>query len=197
MPLCAAPDHAETTARCHECGQAICPTCQVGLGENFYCATCVERAHADLRSAVGAVTSDPNYGGAAAFGLAAALVGSLVWGCFTFSTGIRLGLIAIGIGYVVGMAVVRGAGNKRGQGLQALSVLLTVIGVLGGLFLEAHFTVGKLLATHGAGDKASLILTWHILPRYLQHGISPMTWMIVALGVYQGWVVPRAPRLKV
>jgi len=44
-------------------------------------------------------------------GLAAAIVGAIIWALFTFETGMALGLIAIAVGALVGLAV-RKVGNS-------------------------------------------------------------------------------------
>ena len=59
------------------------------------------------------------------YGGGAALLGSLVWYAVARITGMELGIIAIGIGLLVGVAVKKGSRARGGRGYQALAMALT------------------------------------------------------------------------
>jgi hypothetical protein len=66
---------------------------------------------------------------ASAFGLAAATAGALLWYAIRVATDHELGIVAVGVGYVVGKAVRKGSGNWGGRGFQFLAVLLTYLSI--------------------------------------------------------------------
>jgi hypothetical protein len=72
---------------------------------------------------------------ASAAGLAAALVGGIVWGLIVKWTQYELGFVAWGIGFVVGTAVVYGAQNLRGIPFQLVAVVFALLGIIIGKYL--------------------------------------------------------------
>jgi hypothetical protein len=72
---------------------------------------------------------------AALAGLAAAIVGAVIWGLIVRWTDYEVGFVAWGIGFIVGSAVVLGAQGARGLPLQAIAVVLAVVGVVLGKYL--------------------------------------------------------------
>lgn len=190
--VCAAHPDRVTEVSCNECRIPLCQECQVTLGENVYCRPCVERSRASLRQAVSEMTRNPNYLGALGLGLVVALACAYGWGLITNALRAQLSLIAIGVGYAVGLAVVRGSGDKRGTALQVSSLLLTLIGIVGGLFFEFHFAMARVLAERHSQLQPDLATTLRVFPRFLAE-TGVMTWVIVAIGVWQGWTMPKAP----
>jgi signal peptidase I len=83
-------------------------------------------------------TPEPVGGGAIALGLlaglAAAVMGAAVWGWVARWTGYDLGVIAWGIGLLVGAAILV-ATRKRGYELQLVGVVCSLLGVLLGKYL--------------------------------------------------------------
>jgi hypothetical protein len=72
---------------------------------------------------------------AALAGLAAAIVGGVVWGLIVRWSDYEIGFAAWGIGFIVGTAVVFGAQGARGTPLQVLAVVLALAGILLGKYL--------------------------------------------------------------
>ncbi len=62
---------------------------------------------------------------AGGLGLLAAIVGAAIWIGIVRVTGYEIGLVAIGVGILVGTAVRRGSGGRGGWGYQTLAVVLT------------------------------------------------------------------------
>ena len=75
-------------------------------------------------------------------GLAAAIVGGVVWGLIVRWSNYEIGFAAWGIGFVVGTAVVRGAHGSRGTPFQLVAVVLALAGILLGKYL-AFVWVGQ------------------------------------------------------
>ena len=77
--------------------------------------------------------------GAVAGGLAGAILGGAIWYYSITLTGWMLGIVAIGIGYLVGYGVIYGSGQKRAKKLQILSCILTFIALLFGQYLIMQY----------------------------------------------------------
>ena len=77
------------------------------------------------------------YGGAAGF------VGSAFWYGLAAALDARFTVVAIGIGWLVGTAVVIGSGNKRSTSLQWISGTLAVAALLGGEYFILNHLVRK------------------------------------------------------
>jgi hypothetical protein len=93
-------------------GQTLCPSCRAGIAAAF--AAPVEPGRLVL---------------AAALGAGAALAGAFLWWSVRTVTTYELGLIAVAVGFGVGMAVRIGARRRGGWQFQALAVALTYAGV--------------------------------------------------------------------
>jgi len=63
--------------------------------------------------------------GALGLGLLAAALGAAIWIGIVRATGYEIGLVAIGVGLLVGAGVRKGSGGRGGWGYQALAVVLT------------------------------------------------------------------------
>lgn len=82
-----------------------------------------------------------SFGVGLAAAVAAALVGAIAWAIITVVSNYRIGLVAVGIGFLVGLAIERfGGGDRR---LPVAGALIALLGcMLGYLFADAHI-VGK------------------------------------------------------
>jgi hypothetical protein len=144
------------------------------------------------------MTRNINWPRAILAGLVTAALGAVIWDKVEIWFHIRLGLIAIAIGYGVAMAVVWGAGGKRGMGLQVISVIFTLAGIIGGLFLSFHDQV-LAEAARGtfqlpANPGADWFLTVMVFPLVFKE-MGIMTWIIIAFGLFQGFAIPAMPRV--
>jgi hypothetical protein len=73
-------------------------------------------------------------------GLVAALAGAAVWAGITVATEYQIGWIAVGVGFVVGMAI-RVAGKGIDQIFGIVGAVMSLVGVaLGNLFTIVYFT---------------------------------------------------------
>jgi hypothetical protein len=110
----------------------ICPSCSGEIDRQFQ-----------------AETQNPNLVLAVLAGLAAAAAGALVWYGVVAITNYQVGFIAAGTGWLVGMAVVFGSGRKRGPALQAISVIITLVGLVISQWLVLRHFVVEYLAEQG------------------------------------------------
>ncbi|MBB5058494.1 hypothetical protein HDF16_003208 [Granulicella aggregans] len=63
------------------------------------------------------------------YGIAAAIVGSILYAAFTILTNIVIGYFAVGVGYLVGKAMLHATQGLGGRKFQIASAVLTYIGV--------------------------------------------------------------------
>lgn len=91
------------------------------IGNRPGCADCRVLALRQLANS----TSSARFFGALRLGALAAVAGSVCWIIVSKVTGYEVGIVAIGVGWLVGKAVRKGAGGFGGTRYQVMAVLLT------------------------------------------------------------------------
>lgn len=118
---------------CSRCGKPICAKCVVQTPVGGRCRECARISKSPFR-----VVSPQLYARAALYGLAASLGGGLL--IAELGSRFRLfGLLLVGLGYIVGEAVSRGANGRTTQALVVLAGAFTVAGAAGGQALVLLF----------------------------------------------------------
>jgi hypothetical protein len=110
---------------CHQCRLPVHDE-YFTLGEGVYCARCA----AALGELIARGPGLAGFARAFVFGLGAAIGGAVLWGLVTQLTGYEIGLIAIAVGWLVGVAVRRGSGGLGGPAFQVLAILLTYFSIV-------------------------------------------------------------------
>jgi hypothetical protein len=118
-------------------------------------------------------------------GLAAALVGAGTWAAVTYYTNYQIGFMAIGVGYLVGIAM-RKFGHGQSAGFGVLAAALAVIGcVVGNLLSACAFAVDG-LRTEGV-EVTMMELVTSLTPssalEILKEGFSPIDALFYLLAV--------------
>lgn len=112
--------------------QPTCVACRRPIADQYYaagkqlvCPACREAylAHHASGSRVARFLK------ATLLGVGAGLVGATVWFAVRKLTGYEIGLIAVGVGLLVGAAVRTGSNRRGGRGYQVLAVLLTYFAI--------------------------------------------------------------------
>lgn len=128
------------------------------------------------------------------FGSVAAIIGAIIWDKITYYTNYQIGLVAVGVGILVGVAVSRGAGGKSGTALKVMGALLSGIGILLGQALIIMDTARGMSSAGLDALNASPILLFIIsvalVPKVLI--ADPLSLLFVAIGVWQGWQIAGA-----
>jgi hypothetical protein len=108
-----------------------CTLCQQPIATNYYringnmaCEPCTSQAKPNLPT-----DSHAAYSRAILYGIGAAIVGMIVYALFEIATGIIIGYLAIGVGYLVGKAMKRGSNGRGGRRYQIAAALLTYASV--------------------------------------------------------------------
>jgi hypothetical protein len=208
---------------------AECRACRGPLGSSFYlagvqkiCASCAEGARKLLPQGnpTGRILK------AVLLGSLAALAGGLTWAFITYkSEGTIYGIVAIGLGYLVGIAVRKGAGTG-GRGYQALAIGLTYLAIGTGYVGAAIPEIGKSKRPAAAEEKAAtpgkdgpakpaiddepakahaepagclamlVVLGGLLLSAPVMVGLeSPFTYFFLAIALWEAWKLNKGVRL--
>jgi len=137
----------------------------------------------------------PNLTLAAVAGLAAAIVGAVIWAVITVSTKYQIGFMAIGVGFLVGWTV-RAAGKGGAMSYSLIGGAFALFGcLLGNLlsacgFLAAEQSVPLMTVVERALTNPGLAV------ELLQATFSPMDLLFYAIAVYEGFKLARRPTVQ-
>lgn len=137
-----------------------------------------------LDIALGRLRTHQNLVGGAVAGLVAAAVGAAVWAGVTIGTGYQIGWMAVGIGFLVGLAV-----RTVGKGLDP------AFGIVGAVLALLGCGAGNLLAVVGMVAQAQSIAYMDVLSRLdvsvaerlMVATFSPMDLLFYGIAVYEGY----------
>jgi len=135
-----------------------CAQCATPITDRYYTLdshVLCESCHLAFRNAKAPGNAASRFFGAAALGTAAAAIGCALWMVVTELTGYEIGLIAIAIGYLVGMAVHVGARRVGGRVYQLLAVFLTYSAIV---MTYVPMIANEFMATEGAQQEAQTAL---------------------------------------
>jgi hypothetical protein len=181
---------AQPVRRCGSCGAMTSDVdtywYEVGGVMTYLCPTCaldparVREAQArgtDLRRAV-------------IFGLAGGGIAATLWYAIVVATGLEIGLAATGIGALVAIAVLKGAGRHRSARLQVISLVITIAALALGEYLVVRHTVLQVITMKYGPQNVPLFfsgeLVWELLVADIKS--SPATlafWAIAAISALQ------------
>ena len=123
-------------------------------------------------------------------GCVAAAAGAAAWAIVTMISGLKIGWVAVGIGFLVGYAV-RKFGNGSEPMFQVLGAVLSLLGCLGGNLLMVC-----LIASRQENIPLLTVLT-HLQPSVvvdlMVETFRPMDLVFYAIAVYEGYRFSRAP----
>jgi hypothetical protein len=137
----------------------------------------VQRALAHLRR-------EQNFNAAASAGMVAALTGAVIWAAITVATQYQIGWMAVGVGFLVGVAV-----RHFGRGIEPrfgyLGAGLALVGCLAGNFLSL---VGFVSREQHLGFFALLgDVNWAAVPGAMASAANPMDLLFYGLALYEGY----------
>ena len=115
VTYCSFNPGVETALGCGRCGKFICPKCMIQTSVGARCPECAR------------VTKHPTFDVTPSYYLRAAMVGGtlgivggVIWGLLSLVTPFS-GILAIGMGYLMGEAVSVASNRKRGTGLAVIA----------------------------------------------------------------------------
>jgi hypothetical protein len=181
---------------CARCDKAVSERDQVPAGDRIFCRSCYEVLTFELRRAVEEVSANVNYPRATLGAILGGVAGALVWWGFTVLTKIGFGLIAVGIGFLVGHGVVRFTGGKKSRGLQILAVVVGAASFLVAAYLVNMTFINEVLAQRGDAFRVPFPPTSPELAyRVLGVNFGIMKVVFLAIVMYEAWIIPRPPKL--
>lgn len=134
--------------------------------------------------------SEQNLVGGVAAGAGAAALGAGLWAVLTVVTGYQIGFMAVGVGFLVGLAV-----RAAGKGLDP------VFGVAGGALALLGCAAGNLLAVCGLIAQQEAIPILELLSRLdftvarelMVASFTPMDLLFYGIAVYEGYRLSLRP----
>lgn len=204
---------ASTT--CTICNKPICMDCERRLGAQILCESCMTREknrpagitnqtqngaaspESGFARPVSVELAKPNIGMAVLYGFIAAIIGAVIWDKIVFYTHFKLGLVAIGIGIIVGLGVLKGAKSGYSKALPIIGAVMAGFGILLGEYLLLGDMISAEVAKKAIDGQhlsysGQLFLSMLAFPSYLTDTqmMNPLDWIFVLIGVYQGWKLP-------
>jgi D-alanyl-lipoteichoic acid acyltransferase DltB (MBOAT superfamily) len=85
-------------------------------------------------------------------GLLVALLSSVIWYAVVVVTNYQLGIIAIFVGLLVGLGVLKGAGGRSSRQLQISAVVITILAMGLSEYLIVNHLINKSLEAEGGVD---------------------------------------------
>ena len=137
-----------------------------------------------LQSVLAAMQAEQNFPLGTSIGLAAALIGAVVWAVITIVTEYQIGWMAVGVGFLVGIAM-RQFGKGVSMKFGIAGALLALLGcLLGNLFSVCGF-IG---AQEGISPLAVLFqIDFSVALELLKATFSPMDLLFYGIAVYEGY----------
>jgi len=183
---------AATTPTCAQCGRALTPNDRVESGGRLFCRSCYASLRAQLEQYAAALSSDIPYGRAIVGAVLGGAAGALAWWGFTVLTHWALGLLAVGIGLLVGNGTVRFAGGKRSQALQAISVAVALASFLVAIYLVNMTFINQELASQGSAFRIAFPpQRLDLVPRVVAAHFGLMDFLFLAFAIWEAWKIPR------
>jgi hypothetical protein len=135
-------------------------------------------------------------------GGAAAVIAGFVWALIVRLTDYEVGFMALGLGFLVGAAVVVFSGNRRGTALQAVAVAASLVGILAAkYFIFVHVLRRAVLKEYGAEQAAAVVVfSARILGFFFESIVTVLSgydaiWVLLA--VVTAWRLPRGLGIRV
>lgn len=157
----------------------------------FLCESC----RAEAEKALQEETKSPNIAMAIISGVVAATIAGVAWSLFSVLTGYQIGYIAIGVGFLIGWAVIFGSGKKRGPALQLISAAITLITLLVSQYFMVLYYYRKYLLEHKAefpDYNGEWFFVSPLNPDVLKDMFSPMGLVIWGIGIYFAYSLPKS-----
>ena len=130
MPSSDAPQFGKAEYAPQQTARA-CALCGRELGADYYRvknAIACESCAIEAKSAGGSDTHSA-FVKAVMLGVGAAIIGMICYAAFTITTGIEIGYLSLGVGFLVGKAMKLGSGGMGGRRYQIAAVILTYAAV--------------------------------------------------------------------
>jgi hypothetical protein len=131
-------------------------------------------------------------------GLAAAVVGGVVWGLIVKWSEYEVGFAAWGIGFLAGIAILTATGGRRGVPLQALAVFFALLGILVGKYLSYAWVLQEVAKEQTGGALELSVFSRDMVDLFREDLGAVFGWidlLWVGLAVFTAWraLAPEEP----
>lgn len=175
------PTHADPRFPCAGCRRTVEDEYYV-INGNKVCGACAGA----LKRQLGDGTPGERLLKAALLGILAALVSGWLWALFIVKTESMWGFVAIGLGYLVGLAVRKGSGGGGGRAFQALAVALAYAGVA--FAYSMVFLSGSVKVEEGNGLMQAV---YYALAPILLLKVDVFTVLWLGIALWEAWRLNR------
>lgn len=209
MSTCAQHPDRPAAGTCTRCDRAVCEECDRKLDGRSYCPECLEFLERRLAERAAAIPPPPPPGASDAplapavasgpppgllrplvFAALAGVAGAFAWYLAVVSTDYKVGLVAAGIGWLVGFAAVRGAGG-RGWPVLAFASLGVA---LGAMFLGEYLIVNHYVLQELAGEDPNAelprLIPFGLFTEIYPETVGAMDVLFYGFGAYEAWKLP-------
>ncbi len=132
-----------------------------------------------------------------AFALAAGLVGAFAWYLTVRFTNYKLGLVAVGVGWLVGRGALFGARGRGSTEIAIGSVVVALGAMLFGEYLILDHLAREALASDASqfpGGEVPAFLSPPMFVALYRETVGVMDALFYALGAYEAWKLPATAR---
>ncbi len=180
--------------RCSACGESVWKTYYAVNGQTF-----CERCKADLEMSASRGSGAARFLKAALLGFGAGAVGAGVWYAVRATTGYELGLIAIGVGFIVGAAVRKGSGGRGGWRYQTLAIFLTYFSIVSTYVPDVMSGFREMAEKEQEAVVVSIpfVLAIAFAAPFLGGVQNIMGIVIIGIALYEAWKMNRAVPLEI
>lgn len=140
-------------------------------------------------------TENPNLTFAILLGCIGGLVSGFIWYFLTVWTDRQIGYIAIGVGFVIGWAVMFGSGGKRGMTIQITSAAITLVTLLCSQYFIVLYYIRKYVSENTAeypNYDGSFFFLSPFNSDFMASMFSPMGVIIWLIGIYFAFSFPKS-----
>lgn len=138
----------------------------------------VERSYSNLESAI-------------VWGLGFSLLSAVLWFAVVILTGFQFGIVAIGVGYLVGYGVYQGSHHRMNLSIRIISMVLALISLVIAEFLIANHFIYKSLVEDYAYAGSYFLAAGPVFSIMLQGLIEdPLTFLFWAIALYAAFRGP-------
>ncbi len=179
-----------------------CSSCSTPLTTEYWqanghpvCAPCAQQ----LRAFAVAPTTHQLLQGAL-YALGAGAVAAIGYAIIVVVTGYDLALLSIGVGWLIGKAALRGAGEKGSRPLQYIALAIAYLAICGTFFAQILYGLAREgRAVNGLASYLTLYLLSLGKPYFeLQEGLGGLIGLaILFFGLQQAWQQTRGATLEI